>query len=548
MVVPPVSCDREERLSPAAEIFVRRARATGRAVEFIDSELDDIHEICRRLDGVPLAIELAAGRLGGMSVSQVRSRLDDRFALLISRGSPEGRQRSLESAIEWSFDLLTSDEQQLLVSLSVFVGGFDCDAAVAVASPDAPPRQTEDLLASLVERSLMTASDRGSLRRFGVLESVREFAATRLERTGGSAIVRQRHLDYFQGVARELNCRVRDRDELAAHRAMMDDWNNLRAAFASACEFGDGVAACQLISDVLWWSLTRRRTEVADWAARAMEVPSSFGHPARTVVLAAHAFFTYLRGSPQQAAELLAQAREHESRHDPLAEPWISVVETFWADDQLATTLETQRQARLAGSRFWETVGILQEAVIRAYELSHNDWLGTVDRESHLDRINVANTMAADFGNPNGIAYGAANLGEAISLVDPDRGEQLLSRAIETAIPLGLGLLAGQARRALALLWLRRHQPADALGVLASALQDSLRSGSIIEVGVELEMSSDVCAALGLVDLAEAIQRQLGTSSDGGPDSAAIVDLARRVIAADAVTFAFVPRETPSSS
>jgi predicted ATPase/DNA-binding CsgD family transcriptional regulator len=531
LVVPPVSCERDGRTSPATDIFVGRSVRMGRIEEFTDSELDDIHEICRGLDGVPLAIELAAGRLGGMSVSQIRTRLDDRFALLVNRGSAHGRHHSLMRTIEWSYDLLAADERTLLAALSVFAGDFDADAAAAVNSPDMPARTSEDLLASLVEQSLVTAIDRGARRRFLVLDSVRAFASTQVDIAGGDAVVRRRHLDHFLALAGVLEQRLRGRDELEAHRAMSDDWHNLRLAEASACAIGDGPAACQLISDVLWWALTRRRTEVADWAERAIAVPSSEQHSARTVALAACAFFTFLRGNREAAARLLGEARDWEARHGELPDPWITVVGTFWANDSLATAGETQHRARRFGSRFWETVGILQEAVIRANYLSHTDRSRAVDVAVHLERINRANTMAEELGNPNGIAYGAATLGEALSRVDPVAAERLLTRAIDNAVPLELGILTSQARRALAQLWLHRGQPADALVVLASALRESVQSGSMVDVDVELAISAKACAVLGDTELAEVIRLELDAPTDRDERDVTIVELARRVIA-----------------
>jgi predicted ATPase/DNA-binding CsgD family transcriptional regulator len=529
VAVPPLSCERDGAIAPAALIFVERAGSIGRAIELGGSELDVVHDICRRLDGMPLAIELAAGRLGGLSVHQVRDRLDDRFALLVDRGTA-GRHHSLERAIEWSFDLLSRDEQEVLKVLSVFAGDFDQDAALAVQTPDATRVVIEDLMASLVERSLVAATDDGAERRYMLLESVRAFAGERLRGDGRSDVVRRRHLDHFRTRARRADACLRTRDEVVGHRMMSVDWHNFRLAVTAACELGDGRRACELISDVLWWALTRRRVEVGQWARRAAAVATSCGDPARTVALAGEAFFAFLGGSDDVAAELLAGARAHEALHGSLTEPWISVVETFWAEDQLACTETTQRIAREAGSEFWELVGILQEAVVRAYAINHAD-TSVEEKATHLGRIELANAMAIEFGNPNGVAYGAANLGEAISVDDPESAERLLTTAIDTAVPLELGLLADQARRALAVLWMRQGQPADALDVLAAALQESMRSGSMMEVRFELEMATESLAALGAPEFVREILSLEEEIARGGERDVEVIDLARRVVA-----------------
>jgi predicted ATPase/DNA-binding CsgD family transcriptional regulator len=540
VAVPPVSCDRTTESSPAAMIFAQRARSTGRTTELDDGELDDVHEICARLDGIPLAIELAAGRLGGLSVAQIKSRLDDRFALLVTRGAAVERQLSLQRAVAWSFDLLSEGERDLLAALSVFTGDFNVDAAVAVAPPGEPTRRIEDRLASLVEKSLVSVSDRSDRRRYVMLETVREFAAASVTSSGGLEPARRRHLDHFRRVARDLDAGIRNRDEPGVHRAMADDWHNLRLAVSSACDMGDGVAACEVVRDVLWWALTRRRTEVGDWATRAEACPSSIGHPARTVALAARAYFANVRGDPATAVELLAAARAHERLYGELDEPWITVVETFWADDQLSTTLETQRRARRIGSSFWELLGAMQEAVIHAFAINHTETMSADERSTRLSRIVEANRMAEEYGNLNGIAYGAANLGEAVSLEDPDTAERLITRAIATAEELELGLLAGQARRALAVAWLRRDQYADALAVIATALRESARSGSFVEVDAELGIAAAVCEAWGLRDLAHDI-RAVTASPTTATHHESLVALARRVIAVAAEDAAVQP-------
>ena len=186
--VPPADLvdDVEEALAyPAVQLFVERARAALPQFELTARNVAAVGEVCRRLDGLPLAIELAAARARLLSAQQIAARLDDRFRLLTNgpRSAPS-RHRALWDAIAWSYDLLTPPEQRLLRSLSVFVGGFSLEAVEAIAAPEPP---VVDTLARLVDQSLVQVEHCEDSTRFGLLESVRAFARERLVEAGETA-------------------------------------------------------------------------------------------------------------------------------------------------------------------------------------------------------------------------------------------------------------------------------------------------------------------------------------------------------------------------
>jgi len=180
----------------------------------------EIHEICRRLDHLPLAIELAAARVRVMSPRAILERLEQRLPLLASgpRDAPD-RQRTLRAAIAWSYDLLSQEEQRLFARLAVFRGGWTLGAAEQVADADL------DTLASLVEKSLVRQRDD----RFWILETIHEFATERLDGSGESDDVRNRHADHFLAVAEEAEPHVM-RDDLCWLDRLQGDHDNLRAA------------------------------------------------------------------------------------------------------------------------------------------------------------------------------------------------------------------------------------------------------------------------------------------------------------------------------
>ena len=183
--------------SAAVSLFVERARAVRQDFTLDDvDEVDAVTEICRRLDGIALAIELAAARMVAMSPQEVRDRLDDRFRLL--SGSRRGleRHRTLRQAVQWSFDLLTDEERGVLGCCSVFADGFELAAISAVYESD-DEYVMLDLMDSLVRKSLVTVDQADGQTRYGMLETIRQFAEDQLVTSGTIVEVRDRHAHFF---------------------------------------------------------------------------------------------------------------------------------------------------------------------------------------------------------------------------------------------------------------------------------------------------------------------------------------------------------------
>ena len=188
--------------SHAVQLFMDRAQRLAPDFELTDGNAAAVADICRRLDGIPLALELAAARVKLLSVEQIRSRLDDRFRLLTGGKNALPRQQTLQAAIQWSYDQLTADEQRLLRVLSVFVGGWTLEIATRVFEDDGDEFAVLDLLSRLVDKSLVLVT-RGADgdTRYTLLETVRQYAAGRLIDSGAAAIVRRRHADAFLAIA-----------------------------------------------------------------------------------------------------------------------------------------------------------------------------------------------------------------------------------------------------------------------------------------------------------------------------------------------------------
>lgn len=244
----------------AIELFVDRARRVRPDFVVAEDNAVTVTEICRRLDGMPLAIELAAARVRALSLEEIVGGLHDRFRLLTGGArTAVRRQQTLRASVDWSHALLTEPERILFRRLAVFVGGFDLDAAQAVAGDAEVARyQILDQLALLVDKSLVTAENTSGRTRYRLLETVRQYAQEKLGESGEAEAVRTRHRDYYTALAAMLNAPAGvGHDKRVAQTD--DEMDNLRNAFAWSVESGDVGRALELASSLqpLWLSRGR---------------------------------------------------------------------------------------------------------------------------------------------------------------------------------------------------------------------------------------------------------------------------------------------------
>jgi predicted ATPase/class 3 adenylate cyclase/DNA-binding CsgD family transcriptional regulator len=303
----------------AIELFTDRARHARPNFEVSHDNTAAMTEICRRLDGLPLAIELAAARVRALSLAEILDTLHDRFRLLTGGArTAVPRQQTLRASVDWSHDLLTGPEAVLLRRLAVFLGGFDLVAARAVAGgADVERFQVLDQLTLLVDKSLVVAEDSAGRNRYRLLETVRQYALEKLGESGEVDLVRARHRDYYTAIAALLDAPAGSDYEQCLEQADVEI-DNLRAAFAWSRENSDVEAALALASSLqpLWHTRGRLRegrtwfdTALADDDAQQPGVTSAV----RTRALADRAVLAMLMGaadSLDQAEKALAMARE----------------------------------------------------------------------------------------------------------------------------------------------------------------------------------------------------------------------------------------------
>ncbi|HUK93948.1 MAG TPA: adenylate/guanylate cyclase domain-containing protein [Gaiellaceae bacterium] len=308
--------------SEAVRLFVERARAAAADFELTPENAEAVAEICVRLDGLPLAIELAAPRVRVLTPAALMRRLDQRLKLLTGGAQDlDERQRTLRGTIEWSHDLLLEDEKVLFARLGSFVGGCRLEAAEALCDPDGSlGTDVLDGLGSLVEKSLLRRrADSDGEPRFWMLETIREYALELLEASGEA---RRRHACWYAEEAERLDLESRTGDQPALFARLDDDNANLRAAIRFARETGDGELMLRLVTAL--WSFWSTRGYVAE-GRRALEdaFELSDRRPARALL-----GLCTLRALSGQSEGILDDAREalgaaEELRDDfTLAQAW----------------------------------------------------------------------------------------------------------------------------------------------------------------------------------------------------------------------------------
>ena len=251
----------------AIDLFADRAGHVQPDFTVTDANADIVTEICRRLDGIPLAIELAAARIRALSPSEILDSLHDRFRLLTGGArTAVRRQQTLRASVDWSHSLLTQSELALFRRLSVFAAGCDLEAALAVCgSGDVQRYQVLDQLTLLLEKSLVQAEAVGDRTRYRMLETVRQYAMEKLGESGEADTIRQAHSDYYRALAAELETPHRDNFRHQVEQ-LEAEFDNVRAAFAWQRDNGSASSAMELASALQpLWQGRGRLSEGLTW-------------------------------------------------------------------------------------------------------------------------------------------------------------------------------------------------------------------------------------------------------------------------------------------
>jgi hypothetical protein len=401
-------------------------------------------EICRRLDGIALAIELAAARTVSMKTVDVRDRLGDRFRLLAGARRGLERHQTLRQAIQWSFDLLDTGDRTVLCRCSVFAGGFDAVAATAVCGAGLDEYEVLDLLDSLVRKSLVTIERRSGPARYGLLETIRQFAAEGLAATGTSDEVRDRHAAFFAAqVVAQLEASYGTGFRLAL------DWvdtelANLRTGFRWAVDRADLVTAVAIAAHATMLGFIRQRFEPVGWAEEVLDAATVADVVQLPRLYTAASVCEYM-GRPEDAVRYAqtAVALEAAGSYEFLTGIYGSrfrEAEAHRFAGRNDLRLEIYRS--MAAQPGPDQVIGLGALLYVLPEVGRGD-----EARAIADEVLAASRRS---GHPSWISYALHGYGRAFAETDPDRARSVMRQALAFARDEGLGFFAALFARDLA--------------------------------------------------------------------------------------------------
>jgi non-specific serine/threonine protein kinase len=303
----------------AVRLFADRAMAVDSTFALTAHNAAAVVEICRRLDGIPLAIELAAAKLRVLSADQLHDRLKDRFRLLTGGSrTAVARQRTLEATIDWSYDLLSEPERVLLCRLSVFAGGWTLEAAEEICHGEGLDRPSiVELLSNLVDKSLVNVdAASGGERRYRCLETVRQYGRERLVRLGQSERTRQRHLDVFLALAARAEPELQRANQASWLARLELEHANLRSALEwSLDDQRHGIVALEMASRLAWFWMKRGHLgEGEQWLARALAAAAGAPPDLRARALFGTGLLSFFRGDYSRCSAAFDQCLTHAQR------------------------------------------------------------------------------------------------------------------------------------------------------------------------------------------------------------------------------------------
>src|SRR5262252_3611495 len=333
----------------AVMLFVERADAASGRFELSAANRSAVVDICRRLDGLPLAIELAAVRTRVLTPAQILARLNDRFGLLTRRRAALPRHQTLQATVEWSHDLLTLEEQRMLRQLSVFASRFSLEHIEGICTVAAEVGvRTLDVLSSLVDKSLVQMEDRNGLAWYRLHETMREYGRLKLFAAGEQTLLEQRCADYYVLMCRRSAAGARYR--LLAWLELMDvEIDNIRSVLRRCLVHGDAFRGVDLAMSLGWYWITQATTEGARWLDELLQ--SGRGSPrARAWAWGIRGFLAVLQSDPAVARPAIqwAAAGAREVNDLPLLSQSLSmgsIAEHYAGDGASAARLLDEAQA-----------------------------------------------------------------------------------------------------------------------------------------------------------------------------------------------------------
>jgi predicted ATPase len=464
--------------SAAVELFVARAQAV--LPGFGLGDPDDaaaVVEICQRLDGIALAIELAAARMVAMSPQDVRDRLGDRFRLLSGPRRGLERHQTLRQAVGWSYDLLDEDERMVLNRVSVFAGGFDLAAAVAVVGQDRGDEYALlDLVDSLVRKSLIVVERTGGHARYDMSETIRQFAQEQLAPTGTISEIRDRHARYFAGLA----VSHWDMWDGPGQRTALDwmdiEFANLRAGFRWAADQDDLATATAIAAHTAMLCQTLQRFEPVGWAEEILEAARAADLPQLPRLYTAASLCSFTgRAEAAVGHAQAARALETDPRYDGFDPAWSHSAEA---------------QAHMVAGRLDRFMEISANLATQAGPAQIMGGCGLLVSLPSAGRTEEARAIAEDtlaaaraHANPWCIGLALMGSGRAFAQADPARALRILRDGLVYAEEHRLLLFEATIALEAAALEAVHGDLGQALALFDAALDSLHRAGNLASLG-----------------------------------------------------------------
>ena len=470
LAVPPADADAAQvAASPAGALYCARAVAAEPTFELTEQDATTIAALCRRLDGMPLAIELAAARVRSVGPVDLLDRLSDRFAVLT--GGPlvdGGRHRTLQTVVDWSYGLLEHAEALLFERLSVFAGPFSLWSAEQVCAGEGlPASDVAGVLSELVDKSMVTVERDGGRVRYRLLDTLWDFGAGRLEASGDAARWHLAHAHHHVALAEHVGPRMRGPDEASAAAELAAVADDLWVAHERLAAAGDLDGALRLPTALCDYVILRLRDDMITMTERSLRLPGAPEHPSYPGALAAAAVVAHLRAEFGRARERAHAVLERDER-DLLAR---------------VRALTALRVAAMFEGRFAEVLALDDAAAEVTDALDDDYYRAYIGIQGLLSRLYAGDGPAARAqapvleataeasGSPSMRAWAAYCHGEALMDTAPDEAVERLEQSLSMARSVGSYLPTGAALVSLASLLGRLGESERALALFGEAIR-----------------------------------------------------------------------------
>ena len=485
----------------AVRLFVDRAQEATRDFVLNEDSAAAVAQVCRRLDGIPLAIELAAARVRSLSPHDLVARLDQRFKLL-TRGSRAAleRHQTLRNTIDWSYDLLGPTERAALNRLSVFAGSYDLGAAEAVLADSAlDPADVADMLSDLADKSLvLVEQDASGGSCYRLLDTIRQYAQERLEDSGDAPAVRRRHAHHYVERAEAAGPPLRSRDQIRCAEELARDTDNFRAALDWAVETASSDHALRMVAALAVNGVSVGYAAM-DWAEEATRIPGATTHHQFPAVAAWAAWGATMRLDFEHAAANVASAEAAEDAlgtRDPAVCQGAATLALYQGELDLAQhhAQEWVSRARATGDPYDLANALTLAAAVQGS-----------DRATGVSHLEEAIHVARDAGIASALCYALMTLAAVLGSEDDERVVVLLDEALDAARQAGNRQVISIGAVLLGWIAMRRADWRRAVRAAIDGAEEKLAIGDLAGMGACYEMAAISLAHLGFLEPASVL-------------------------------------------